>query len=384
MTLARLRRHARSIASAGASGILWAPALDGGEAMHRVYRTAHICLTVSTAMIACAVHAETPGEIAKPWTYEGSKKLQEQQRQQDQQFQQQPSAPQGNVRANPSGGGAAGAALDAARRDWQKQPALPPERNPLLGKWTRPPSTRANSNDPFAQLQALAKGGMCEVLFGGGVFEFRADRLVGMDERTREQELDRVEYRGSEKRVVVLPKTTINLMEFDVEGPNRINWKSQNCVLVRAGAPATAAAAAAPPRAATGGVLELSVGALSASDKIAGRKLWVLKGDPQFALIKGGLTSTPDGSVLQNWMRACDRKDQACAAGMQALRAYSVGFVQTDAAGRAQTPPLPTGRYWVLSDARIDNKHMMWNEIVDVKGTSASVTLDRRNVMPVE
>jgi len=27
----------------------------------------------------------------------------------------------------------------------------------------------------------------------------------------------------------------VKLMEFDVEGPNRINWKSQKCVLVRAG-----------------------------------------------------------------------------------------------------------------------------------------------------
>ena len=57
----------------------------------------------------------------------------------------------------------------------------------------------------------MAKGGLCEVLFGGGVFEFRPDRLIGMDERTPAQELDRVEYRGDAKRVVVLPKTTIQV-----------------------------------------------------------------------------------------------------------------------------------------------------------------------------
>jgi hypothetical protein len=92
----------------------------------------------------------------------------------------------------PGGSAPGAAAADAARAKWQKQPPLPADRNPLLGKWTRPASTRPNPNDPFAQLQALAKGGMCEVLFGGGVFEFRPDRLIGMDERTREQELDRV------------------------------------------------------------------------------------------------------------------------------------------------------------------------------------------------
>ena len=89
-------------------------------------------------------------------------------------------------------GGAAGRAgtqsgadaLSAARATWEKRPALPPERNPLLGRWTRPAPAASKSSDPFAGLQALVKGGMCEVLFGGGVFEFRPDRLLGMG-RTR-------------------------------------------------------------------------------------------------------------------------------------------------------------------------------------------------------
>src|SRR5882757_6671917 len=180
--------------------------------MNRAYRTARVSLVLAALAVGCRPTvglAETPGEIPKPWTYEGSMKLQEQQRQQDQQFQQQQQSPQGGPRMAPGGGGAAAAAADAARAKWQKQPPLPVDRNPLLGKWTRPASTRPNPNDPFAQIQALAKGGMCEVLFGGGIFEFRPDRLIGMDERTREQELDRVEYRGDAKHVVVLPKATL-------------------------------------------------------------------------------------------------------------------------------------------------------------------------------
>ncbi|MEP6609448.1 MAG: hypothetical protein ABJA83_12315 [Burkholderiaceae bacterium] len=142
------------------------------------------------------------------------------------------SAPQGR-----SGDATGAQAASAARAMWEKRPALPADRNPLLGsKWMRPASTRSNSSDPFAAIQAMAKGGLCDVLFGGGVFEFRADRLVGMDARTTEQELDRVEYRGDAKHVVVLPKTTFKLMEFDIESPDRINWASQKCVLVRAGA----------------------------------------------------------------------------------------------------------------------------------------------------
>jgi len=140
--------------------------------------------------------------------------------------------------ATPTPGRSSGTSdnLAAARIAWQKKPALPPAQNPLLaGKWTRPASTQGKSSDPIAALAAMAKGGLCDVLFGGGTFEFRTDRLMGMDGRTPPQELDRVEYRGDSKHVVVIPKTTVKLMEFDIEGPNRINWKSQKCVLVRAG-----------------------------------------------------------------------------------------------------------------------------------------------------
>jgi len=379
--------------------------------MKQACRAAQVSLAFSVSIAACLPwpsYAETPGQIPQPWTYEGSKKLQEQERQRDQQYQQSSPSSQGGSAMVPRGGGAdsaQAAAMDAARKKWLGQPPLPPERNPLLGaRWARPASTRPNPNDPFGQIQALAKGGMCELLFGGGVFEFRPDRLIGMDERTPPQEMDRVEYRGDPKHVVVIPKTTVKLMEFDVEGPDRIDWKAANCVLVKAGSAPVATGGSAPAKGAnaapanvantapaasgsksgSGSVLVLAVGATSSTDKVAGRKLWVLKSDPNFALIKAGLTSTPYGTVLQNWMRACEKKDQACMTGMQALQPYSVGIATADAAGHAQTPPLPAGRYWVLSDARIDNKHVMWLQPVDVKGAESSVTLDKRNAMSVD
>jgi hypothetical protein len=292
---------------------------------------------------------------------------------------------------------AGGQALEAARQTWLKRPPLPPDRNPLLGRWKRPPTGQGNSSDPFAALQALAKGGLCEMLFGGGTFEFRTTTLVGFDARTSEQELDKVEYRGDAKHVVVLPKTTVKLIEFDFDGPNRINWASQNCVLVRVGAASSSASVPAPAAGAgttpthsarsnanSGGVLAMSVGKPSTDNKVAGRNLVVLKEDAQVALIKGGLQSTPDGTVLQNWMRACSTRAPACEKGARALQAYTVGIATTDANGRAQTPTLPAGRYWVLSDTKVGNKRMMWNEPVDLKAGDQSVVLDQSNAMPVE
>jgi hypothetical protein len=279
---------------------------------------------------------------------------------------------------------------------WEKRPALPADRNPLLGKWMRPPSTRPNPSDPFGAVTALAKGGLCEALFGGGVFEFRPDRLMGLDERTPPQELDRVEYRGDARHVVVLPKTTLKLIEFDVEGPDRINWASQKCVLVRASAaagsaatrapaaPSTVTAAAPAAAAAAGGTLTVSVGALSADKSTsAGRRFLVLKQDAQSALIRGGIQSTPYASVLQNWMRACIAKTPDCEKGARALQPYILGSLTTDANGHAQPAALPAGRYWILGDTKVGDKRLMWHELVDLKG-DRSVTLDLTNALPVE
>ena len=385
-------------------------------------RSTRILVATVLAAVTASGLAQTPAQLEYERQQREYWRQQEQQRQEQQRQQQlmqdnarrqqeessRINAPAGQAPGGASPGAAPGGGGDpsgaqaaaAARAMWEKRPALPPERNPLLGKWSRPASTRANPSDPFGQIVAMAKGGLCEVLFGGGgVFEFRPDRLVGMDERTRAQELDRVEYRGDAKHVVVLPKTTLKLMEFDVEGPDRVNWAAAKCVLVRVGAPSAsasastataavpagaAAAASARPASSAGGVLAMSVVALSSEHKIAGRKLWVLKEDAQVALIKGGLKSTPDGSVLQNWVRACVNRTPDCEKGARALQAFSVGIATTDAGGHAQTPLLPAGRYWVFSDTKVGDKRLMWNEPVDLKAGEKSVTLAKANALPVE
>jgi hypothetical protein len=67
-----------------------------------------------------------------------------------------------------------------------------------------------------------------------------------------QKELDKVDYRGGGKHVVVLPRTTINLIEFDFETPDRIRWTGQNCVLVRVGTASTHASGAPPSTADAG------------------------------------------------------------------------------------------------------------------------------------
>jgi hypothetical protein len=90
------------------------------------------------------------------------------------------------------------------------------------------------------------------------------------------------------------------------------------------------------------------------------------------------------GIAAANWIRACQSRMPACQQGALAIKPYSVGIATTDASGHAQTPPLPAGRYWVLSDAKVDNRRVMWNAPVDLKAGSATLTLDQRNSMPVD
>ncbi len=224
-------------------------------------------LSMNLAIAPQAARAQTPAQMEYERQQRESWRQQEQQRQEQQRQQQlmnenarrqqeessRINAPMGQS-PTPGYRGAAprmgsgqsgGQALEEARNRWSKRPPLLPERNPLLGRWTRPPTRGGNSSDPFAALQALAKGGLCEAMFGGGTFEFRPTTLVGFDKRTSAQELDQVEYRGDAKQVVVIPKTTFKLIVFDFDGPDRINWSGQNCVLVRVGPASRAALGAA-------------------------------------------------------------------------------------------------------------------------------------------
>jgi hypothetical protein len=222
-----------------------------------------VAIGLAAAACAGALHAQTPAQMEydrqqrEYWRQQEQQRQEQQrqqqilqqnaQRQQDESARAMPSllpqgtggAPAGGGTARAPGfagtGGAAGAQLEQARQTWLKRPALPADRNPLLGTWTRP---QAASGDPFAQLGALMKGGVCEVFFSGeAVFEFRNDTLVGRDKRTHRAEvLDQVEYRGDAKRVVVIPKTTLKLIVFDFDGPDRIHWAGQNCTLSRVSA----------------------------------------------------------------------------------------------------------------------------------------------------
>jgi hypothetical protein len=266
------------------------------------------------------------------------------------------------------------------------------------------------------------------LLFAGGTFEFRPTTLVGFDQRTSEQELDKVEYRGDAKQVVVLPKTTVRLMVFDFDGPDRINWSGQNCVLVRVGpasrgaplassvqpqnaaaaAPSQSSRAGATPPASSSGTsiarasdratssvashgtsLSLVAGLQYPSGKyfpLDGTTFYVLKESLDAALVRGGVHPPPGISPLRAWILACEAKQATtCSQGNRVFEASTVATLRTDLQGQAELGPLNAGTYYIYGgNQRYQQRNVLWNVRVDVKeGANNSVKLDQANVMSV-
>ncbi|MGZ5241411.1 MAG: surface-adhesin E family protein [Caldimonas sp.] len=236
----------------------------------RVLRWAAACICTLGPLCAWA---ETPGEIPKPWTYEGSMKLQQQQQQSNQQWQatqqqqqqqadQQWQATQQQQQAQQNAAVAQG---QAVLRTWQKRPPLPADHNPLLGRWDSRGSSAGGAKAPgggdLAKLlgpemagmaQAMLGGmtqGLCDSMLGRGPIEFRPTGVVALGRDGRERLLYHAEYRGGGSRVVVLPQggTTFTHMIVDFDSSDHATVAAVGCILVRAGASHAGAGQAPAP-----------------------------------------------------------------------------------------------------------------------------------------
>jgi hypothetical protein len=204
------------------------------------------------AAVAAAAHAQTPQQLEERRLQYNEEKRREVERSgapsgsgSDGLFSTPP-APAAPA-ANPAGNAALAAALDKARRNYEKQPPLPAERNRLLGRWTL--DTRKRPANMLEEL-AGALGNNCALLWGSGVWEFRPKQLVG-DSRAPAMVID-TEYRGNANTVAVLPKEFFRLLVFEFLGPDRVREtvtasELATCEFVRVGAAAPAAAGGATP-----------------------------------------------------------------------------------------------------------------------------------------
>jgi len=400
---------------------------------HR-YCTPRRLLGISSGLVALylqsAALAETPGELPKPSTYDGSTKLQQQydQQQQQQRAQQQQQSEQRDrewqdaVQQQQNRQAADAARAQEVLRTWQNRPVLAPEKNPLLGRWevhaVPPPGAKntaagADLNNALGpELANLASSmlggitaGMCDSMLGRGVIEFRPATVVAIGPTGKEQTKYRASYRGGDARVVVLPQDAVSFthMIVDFDGKDRAIVLGPGCVLARAGsavakavtqevkardqAVASATAPALVPAAATAGgdaILALKAGSTGASGQfmpIVQNQVWVLKGPVEKALLDAGMRSK---QLMRDFLLACSSSTPECQSGMRAVAANAVSKVVTDSSGQAQTPMLPAGRYYVFSTAKYKQRPMFWQVPIELHAGRNTLALDLSNARPVD
>jgi tetratricopeptide (TPR) repeat protein len=191
----------------------------------------------------CAYYSCSEDENKK-WVEESREESYEQQRQRDEEFERR-SAPERAEQARQQAEN--DAALKALRARLLASPALPPDRNPLLGRWRVATGATPRGGDDLSQLLGmLANPGaaMCEVVFGGGIIEFKPGSWASNDS-AGDDSLGPIQYRTQDKQVFALPDQGLPLLGFDIVDTSTIReFRLQDCVLVRVGAQPTAAPAA--------------------------------------------------------------------------------------------------------------------------------------------
>ena len=139
--------------------------------------------------------------------------------------------------------------LMAMRATLLKQPALPANRNWLIGRWREAPRPQPTTG-ALGELVDLMRSN-CALTFGDGI-DFTADRWVVTDAAGTD-DLGPVAYReGEQNTVYVIPQAGLPMMAFQRTAPDRFNalGTALPCTMVKAtaaNAPATGRAAAPNP-----------------------------------------------------------------------------------------------------------------------------------------
>lgn len=107
---------------------------------------------------------------------------------------------------NAAGDAALAGALEKARRNYEKQPPLPAERNRLLGRW-KLDTTRKPTN-LFEEVAGAFGHNPCAMLWGTKVWEFRPKQMINGDPAAPDMALE-TEYRGNAQSVAVRTRTPL-------------------------------------------------------------------------------------------------------------------------------------------------------------------------------
>jgi hypothetical protein len=365
---------------------------------------------LSLLLLAASVAAraqeqgETPGALPNPGSYQGSMQLQREEQQRDMQIQQQNQAMQqrldANYRGYAPGGGGMGGGGRAPAVNWFAKPALPPDRNPLLGRWRQTGSKAPRMGGALGQLSngflAGAMAGGCQSIFGKGVIAFEPNALQWVAPDGHEEILNHVGYRANGADVVIVTRDPGAVPALFFGFPNRDHAVVAvfGCTMERLGAqnrpappPSPSAmrmASAAPPPVSARGEARLNFLIAAAAPgrlaPFAGVKIWVTREDPTYALMQEGIPVRGD---LATEIDSDCHDVTACMRDWKAMTKGALGLITSDAGGHARTPVMKPGRYFLVGVAPYQGRHLFWHRPIDVRAGSNDVTLDQTNASTI-
>jgi len=293
--------------------------------------------------------------------------------------------------------------------NWWAKPPLPASRNPLLGRWKQVASAgysasqMSGGNDLLAGMAQGAAGILsagtaeaCKSIFGTGVVAFEADSLQWVAPDGHEEILNHVAYRASGGEVVMLSRDPGAIGDLIFGFPNHDSAVVAffKCTMRRLGAgPDTGAApppaapqsetgqrllpwrAAAAPSGAANAMLRFLIGEAGPGyfSPLAGAQFWLLAEDPATVLAQAGAGGDPAAARIT----VDCRQAATCKRDFQALSSRAVATITTDAAGKAETGPLPSGRYYAVGLATYQGRRLFWLRGVNLVAGANGLTLDQ-------
>jgi hypothetical protein len=125
--------------------------------------------------------------------------------------------------------------------------------------------------------------------------------------------------------------------------------------------------------------LQVGISAGASFTPLPGITLWVTPDNPAINMVQAKLM--PPNAVLANQLVAdCKGGGGACDRDLKVMTAKALGAVVTDAAGHANTPPVPPGHYYVMGMAAAAGKIIFWSQPITVQpGGALNLKLDQTN-----
>lgn len=120
-----------------------------------------------------------------------------------------------------------------------------------------------------------------------------------------------------------------------------------------------------------------------ALNPLAGRPYVLLRDSYANALAKGGVSVPPEMSPYKYVGIACANRTPDCQKITEAIKVDAASAVRADVNGNGTFPGVAPGTYYLMISALFNKQSLVWDQAVQLKPGSNSITLDQSNATPI-